>query len=68
MIITRILKIMRPIRGCYFVEIKVAAAFTLELAEDPCKRARDSFNNYYVLYNNSSGTNISKWGEYNQVE
>jgi hypothetical protein len=49
----------------YYVEIKVATAFTRELAEDPRKRAGDSFNNYYVLYNNSSGTNISKWGEYN---
>jgi hypothetical protein len=29
-----------------YVEIKVATAFTQELAEDPRKRAGDSFNNY----------------------
>jgi hypothetical protein len=46
----------------------ITAAFAWELAEDSRKRAGDSFNNYYVLYNNSSGTNISKWGEYNEVE
>jgi hypothetical protein len=31
------------------IEIKVAAAFTRELSEDPRKRAGDSFDNYYVL-------------------
>jgi hypothetical protein len=32
-----------------YVEIKVAMVFTPELAEDPRKRAGDSFNNYYSL-------------------
>ncbi|KAJ7349905.1 hypothetical protein DFH08DRAFT_807239 [Mycena albidolilacea] len=31
------------------VEIKVTAALTREIAEDPCKRAGDSFNNYKLF-------------------
>jgi hypothetical protein len=32
------------------VEIKITAALTREIAEDPGKRAGDSFENYKVIY------------------
>jgi hypothetical protein len=42
------------------VKIKVTAALTREIAEDPCKRAGDSFDNYKAIYISRPEPNVTK--------